>query len=399
VDKKLSGDPDSLNYLCIAEQFPNCQYIFMLILLDCRPLQNAGPASEKSRLILSVAAILARDKVAEWLLLVDHTYQPGMLPELPEGRLISLRALPGRPGWKLWYDWQLPRLVKKHKPALIMLSGGVAIAPGLSPQCLWMPESANPKEIRPGRNTIPFYASRLMNSLHHAEMIFCFSEKDKTWLNGRGNKDKEHIIVVHPSPDETITPLSLGEKDRIKSDYTQGKEYFFTDARSAEEEDIIHLLKAFSLFKRRQMSNLQLVLAGTPAPGLQLKLETFKYRQDVHWVNPSSGNILMAAAYAALFPFGDVSLGTPLLNAWKAGIPALVAKDSRLHEMAGDAVLAAGTDDSVAFAGYMMSVYKDEMLRSELIRKGFSRLTAFDPSQTLAVIRTALGKMSGCSIQ
>ena len=371
----------------------------MLILLDCRPLQIAGPASEKSRLILSVTAALTRDKTAEWLLLVDHTYQPGLLPELPEGRLITLRALPGRPGWKLWYDWQLPRIVKKYKPALVMLTGGVSASPVSSPQCLWMPESANPREIRADRNTIPVYASRLKNSLHHAELIFCFSEKDKTWLTGRGNKNKDHIIVVHPFPDQTVMPLSYSEKDRIKKEYTQGKEYFFTDARSAAEEDIVHLLKAFSLFKKRQMSNLQLVLTGTPAPGLQLKLETFRYRQDVHWFDPASGDFLMGAAYAALFPFGDVTLGKPLFNAWKAGVPVLLAKDGRLHQMAGDAALAAGVDDPLAFAGYMMSVYKDETLRSELIGKGFSRLTAFDPSQTLAAIRTALGKMSGCSIQ
>ena len=370
----------------------------MLILLDCRPLQNAGPASEKSRLILSAAAALAGDKTAEWLLLVDHTYRPGQLPDLPEGRMLTLRALPGRPGWMLWYDWQLPRLVKKHKPALVMLTGGIAAAPVPAPQCIWMPERANPKETA-GKTTIPIYASRLANSLRHAETIFCFSEKDRAWLAARGNQSNENILVIHTAPSPAQTPLSMDEKHRIKQEYTQGKEYFFTDAASAGEDDIVHLLKAFSLFKKRQQSNLQLAIAGTPTPDLQLKLQTYKYRQDVHWFDPAAAGSLQAAAYAALFPFADDSLGTPLLNAWKRGVPALVSKDGLLHEMAGDAALSAGNDDAVAFAGYMMSVYKDEGLRRELIGKGFARLAGFDPAQTLAAIRTALVKMSGCSIQ
>lgn len=370
----------------------------MLILLDCRPLQNAGPASEKSRLILSAVAALARDKTAEWLFLVDHTYRPGQLPDLPEGRMLTLRALPGRPGWMLWYDWQLPRLVKKHKPALVMLTGGIAAGPVPAPQCLWMPERANPRESA-GKPINPIYIPRLTNSLRHAETIFCFSEKDRSWLAARGNRDEADIIVIHPAPSASLTPLSVSEKDRIKQEYTQGKEYFFTDAGSAGEEEIVHLLKAFSLFKKRQQSNLRLAIAGTLSPDLELKLQTYKYRQEIHWFDPASADILMPAAYAVLFPFSDDSLGHSLLNAWKTGVPALVSKDGLLCEMAGDAALAARADDSLAFAGYMMSVYKDEGLRSELIGKGFAQLAAFDPAQTLAAIRTALGKMSGCSIQ
>jgi hypothetical protein len=370
----------------------------MLILLDCRPLQHAGAAGERTRLILAAAVALARDKAVEWLLLVDHTYRPLQLTDLPEGRMLTLRALPGRPGWMLWYDWQLPRLVKKHKPALVMLTGGVAAAPVPAPQCLWMPVRANPKE-NPGKSLIPIYASRLTDSLHHAETIFCFSEKDKTWLTTRGNKDTRNVLVIHAAPSTMGGPIPIAEKDRIKQEYTQGKEYFFTNASSAGEEDIVHLLKAFSLFKKRQHSNLQLAITGAPDPGLQVKLETYKYRQDVHWFDPAVGKILMAAAYAALFPFADDSLGMPLLDAWKAGVPALVSKEGLLAGIAADAALAAGTGDSVAFAGYMMSVYKDEALRNELIGKGFARLASFDPEQTLDAIRTALGKMSGCSIQ
>jgi hypothetical protein len=395
----------------------------MLILLDCRPLQSAGADSEKYRLIVSAVAALSGDKGVEWLFLIDHTYQDGVLPglsggrpdqdgvlqEMPGGRLLKARGLPGPLGWKLWYDWQLPRLVKRYKPDLVMLTGGVAARPVGAPQYLWMPVHANPKETgsagsgvsaragmsardsRSARAGAPIYAARLTNSLLHAEMIFCFSEKDRVWLAGRGQIDAAKIIVVRPSVQPGATPLTVDQKEVIKQRHTGGREYFFTEAAGVGEEEVVQLLKAFSLFKKRQLSNLQLVIAGVRTEALRLRLETYRYRGDVHWTGGDSGD-LMAAAYAVLLPFGDDSSGVSLLNVWKAGVPAVVARDSRLQELADGAVLAAGIDDPVALAGYMMSLYKDEMLRNALIEKGRARLTAFDPAFSLAAIRAAIGK-------
>jgi hypothetical protein len=445
----------------------------MRILLDCRPLQLAGSAGEKYRLIVSAVAAISRDRSVEWLLLVDHTYRPGLLPGLvpiqpdaqpgqsgssadpailpgdhvqpPSGattdraRLLTARSLPGTLGWKLWYDWQLPRLVKRHKPDLLMLTGGVTARPSGVRQCIWMPVFANPKEAAsaatPEGPIVPIYAARLGNSVRQAENIICFSEKDRSWLAARGHIEAANILVVRPSPFPGTHPLSADEKEAIRYRYTGGKEFFFISragigtgaAAGAGEEHMVQLLKAFSLFKKRQLTNLQLVMEGAQTEAIRQRLETYKYRSDIHWVvtgaeDPAAGdgagnseaapgaphslawvdaarhmaganpNDLLSAAYAVLFPFEDGSLGTTLLNAWKAGIPALVARNSRLREMADDASLIAGIDDPAALAGYMMSVYKDETHRTALIEKGTARLTDFDPSPSLAAVQTVVGR-------
>ena len=375
----------------------------MRILLDCRPIQAAGSDSEKNRLIISAVNTLSTGIAVEWLFLVDHTYQPGALPGLPEAHFITARSLPGTLGWKLWYDWQLPRLTKRHKPDLLMLTGGITAKPSATRQCIWMPARAE--------TTIPIYTARLGNSLRHAETIFCFSEKDKTWLAGRGHIDAANIQVIRPSLSADVHPMQLTEKETIKQQYTGGKEYFFVPAAGVGEEDIVQLLKAFSLFKKRQLSNLQLVIAGTHSDTLRERLQTYRYRGDVHWAAPAhtastapaapaapAGSVantapdLMPAAYAVLFPWEDGSLGTNLLNAWKARVPALVARNSRLHEMADDASLSAGIDDPAALAGYMMAIYKDETRRNALIETGTSRLAAFDPSPSLAAFRSIIGR-------
>lgn len=357
----------------------------MLILLDCRPLQYEGTASERKRLILSAAATLTRRAAVKWLLLVDQGWRPGVLPDGVEGEMLIQRALPGRAGWRLWYDWQIPRLVKKHRPDRVMLTGGVAAAPLPAPQCVWMPANADPKDA--GRD-LPLYAGRLGDTLRRAETVYCFSQDDRRWLGGRGKTREEKMLVVRPAPSSSATLLAIEEKAAIKEEYAQGKEFFFTDVRAAREEDVVHLLKAFSLFKKRQLSNLQLLMAGTPAGQLQERLETYRYKQDVHWCSvPSAGEgRVAAAAYAALFLFDGDSLGTSVLDAWQAGVPVLVTGVSRIRELAGEAALIADAGDPTALAGHLMSVYKDEALRGRLIQNGTSRVAEFGWERTVATV-------------
>jgi glycosyltransferase involved in cell wall biosynthesis len=366
----------------------------MLILLDCRPLQHLGSDNEKCRLVLSVAAALARDRGVEWLLLVDHTYRPGLFAGLPDMPVLVRRALPGKLGWKLWYDWLIPGIVRKFKCDSVMMTGGVAAAVSKLPQSLWMPVTVDPNEERGDKRALPLYSKRLAASLQHPGAIFCFSEKDRLWLTGKGRVSEEKLVVVHPLVSSTLAPLSGEERERIKGKYTGGREYFFVDAAiTASEEEVVRLLRSFSLFKKRQRSNLRLVVSGRWTRQIRERLATYKYKEEVHFFETVDvDEPLMEAAYAVLFPFEHESLGTGMVQAWQTGVPALVRTDGWLREMAGDAVLGVPDADPVSLAIQLMSVYKDESLRAALIEKGFGRVKAFDPRRQVAEVWAAINK-------
>ena len=368
----------------------------MLILLDCRPLIVEGLDSERTRLIFSAAAALSREKAVKWLFLADQTYLPHLIPDLAGSSVLVRRAFPGRIGWRLWYDRVIPRLARKHQVDWIMLTGGVAAASATIPQCLWMPERANPAE---GRGYLPLYAGRLRESLMRVSLLFCFSAADRSWLKGQVvGMDPDKFGVVSAWPSEVAAPLSTAEKEAIKQQYAGGKEYFLADVVESDEEGITQLLKSFSLFKKRQLSNLQLILTGSkPSPESKLsqRLETYKYRQDIHWCEPADGEGRLAgAAYALLFPFQRKTLGIPVLNAWKAEVPVIIEKNSGFGDMAGEGVLVADKGDPASLAGHLMAIYKDEELRKDLIGKGRSRAAAYSPEQTLTEIAAALGRVS-----
>lgn len=362
----------------------------MLILLDGRPLQYA-PEDERTLLILSALGLLSGGHDIRWLILMDHTWRPGSLPGIPEEAVLIKRALPGRAGWRLWYDWQIPRLVRKHRPDRVMLTGGIAASPLPAPQSIWMPVCANPKDTN---TAIPLYASRLGETLRRAESFFCFSEKDRAWLSARGRVGQDKFRLIRPWPSASATPLSHTDRQTIKDRFAEGREYFYAEVAESREEDMVHLLKAFSIFKKRQLSNLRLLLTGEPHGDIKEKLETYKYRQDVHWcgLDEARETRVPAAAYAALYLFSGDSPGTPVLNAWSTGVPVVVTSGTRLAGMAGDAALAASAEDPTALASHLMSLYKDEALRGRLIETGFSRLPAFAAKDSIARLWEVIGR-------
>ncbi|MBS1601721.1 MAG: glycosyltransferase [Bacteroidetes bacterium] len=370
----------------------------MLILMDCRPLFAMGTGSERSRLILSATAMVSNAHGVRFQLLVEQGYDPGKLlkglgaAELPAGfSVLEHRSFPGRAGWRIWYDWLIPRLARKHGADAIFLTGGIAAAPSRVPQFLWMPEKADPTA---GGDRLPLYSRRLKESLSRASLVFCFSETDREWLGGFGAS----AAVVAPWAFGQAPPFSSEQREAMKQQYANGREYFLADVSNAGDEKITRLLKSFSLFKKRQLSNLQLILAGstpTPGAGLQQRLETYKYREEVGWVpqQAGDGDRLRSAAYAFLFPFAARTLGVPVLDAWRSEVPVITGRDTGLQQWVGDAALVADMEDPASLAAHMMTVYKDERLRAELIEKGRRRLAAYTPQQPVDAIWAGLARV------
>lgn len=368
----------------------------MLILLDLRPLQHMGPESEKSRLIFSAVAALTPGQAVKWLFLADQGYRPGLFHDLPAGTVLIRRALPGKAGWVIWYDWLIPRLARQQGADAVMLTAGIAAAASGIPQWLWMPERANPAERDKGLRYPSIYPGRLRASLQRAAAVFCFSERDRVFLAGLIPNAGEKINLFTTFPEEAVRPVTPEERDKTKTARTEGREYFLADVSGGNADVVLNLLRAFSLFKKRQLSNMWLVLTGRltgSEAGIRELLKTYKYRQDVQWPEGAAGEgtELCGAAYASLFPIDGHSLGTALLNSWKAGVPAIVVNGGLLQEMADGAALGIATFDPASVAAGLMAVYKDEQLRRDLIEKGFARLGAYGREYSLSSLRAGIG--------
>ncbi|HET6253837.1 MAG TPA: glycosyltransferase [Puia sp.] len=349
----------------------------MRILLDCRRLRPAGPAADKTRLLFSAAAMLSAEDGIEWLILMDHRYRPGLFPELP-GQVITRRSLPGRLGWRWWHDRVIRRLARQQHIDMVWLTGGVAARGMRVPFCVWMPVGGGDARLKPG--------------LERAAAVICYSERERDRLEGMMPAAEGKIHVLTPVADESIGVIPEIEKEKIKAEKAKGREYFLADLTGCGEGEVMNILKAFSLFKKRQQSQMRLVFTGTirAAKRMEERLKTYKYRQDVDWPGdaPDSEKLALAgAAYAVVLPVEGNGLGVKLLDRWKAGVPVIAAGGGRLEEMAQGAALGMAPGDPASLAAQLMRIYKEEDLRQELTRKGFERLKVYSRENFLGVLR------------
>lgn len=192
-------------------------------------------------------------------------------------------------------------------------------------------------------------------------------------------KHAHKISVVPGAARSSFQPLSWDDREAVKNGYADGREYFLYFSPHPSLPQQMQLLKAFSLFKQWQQSNMKLVLVRQQVSAKDLlsqKLKNYKYREDVVFVNDPSETqwqALTAAAYAFIYTTQLPQSALPILDAMQCGVPVLTSKTGGLEETGKDAVLYANPNDPDAMAQQLILLYKNENNRNTLIAAGKSQ--------------------------
>jgi hypothetical protein len=168
--------------------------------------------------------------------------------------------------------------------------------------------------------------------------------------------------------EQSFKPLALDEKEEAKTKFAGGKEYFLCLDGKGEAE-IVSLLKAFSIFKKRQQTNMRLVL--TSGEWIKEKLSFYAYREELSLtgdLKQQEFRLLLSGAYA-LIDLGSEFL-IDLYHAFAAGVPVLAAGKELTKEPFFPALFNAGWLDPQSMAREFMTVYTNEKLRFSKIESG-----------------------------
>jgi glycosyltransferase involved in cell wall biosynthesis len=217
-------------------------------------------------------------------------------------------------------------------------------------------------------------------AIQQADIIIAFSDADQQWIKQSLSKKNQEVKMLWPRVVE-IAELEWTEKELVKNEFSGGVEYFLFAGDLHERYDLIGLLKAFSVFKKWQHSNMALVIAGNKTAWTETfsqQLATFKFRKDVYlMVNPPGDDLrkIIAGAYAFVYPAINDNFPINILVAMQAGIPVISSSFAVSKEWCGDAVMFPETNDSAGFAKSMQLIYKDELLRSAFINAARLRLS------------------------
>lgn len=187
----------------------------------------------------------------------------------------------------------------------------------------------------------------------------------------------------------TANALSWTETESIRTQHTGGREYFLFTGDIDGPHRLVELLKAFSLFKKRQQSNMQLVIAGYATRWTDVfeeKLSTYKYRADVvllrepEWYETVR---LAASAYAIVYPSVSDVLPLAVLLALQAGVPVIASDIPAVRQLTDAVAWVDNTRLEEGFSQAMMLLYKDEGYKQQLVQKAKQHAEDFNRERML----------------
>lgn len=188
------------------------------------------------------------------------------------------------------------------------------------------------------------------------------------------NSERTHVIT--PLSISLAKPLNAAEKMKCQLDFTEGRQFFLLAEEIRGEEQLVELLKAFSLFKKRQQTNMKLVLPFALDEGLgsfATKLSSYKFREDILITGAIAIDTrarLAAAAYALLLFDTAGGIEARVVEALQLEQPFLAPRTPSVEEIAGPSALYTEPGNLQDLANKMMLIYKDETLRAQLILQG-----------------------------
>lgn len=293
----------------------------------------------------------------------------------------------------IWYEARIPYMLKKYKADVFLSPDGLMSLSTKVPTCLVMHDLAfehYPKHLSLSirsylRKFSPPFAKR-------AKRIVTVSEFSKNDIAEKYGIPLDKIDVSYNGAQDAYRPLSWGEKETVKEEYADGCEYFVFAGALHPRKNIVNLLKAFIVFKKRQRSNMKLVIVGRLAWKYQEVEElrdSMPFKEDVKWVGYMNVDKLakvIGGAYALVYASLFEGFGIPILEAMQCHVPAIVSNTSSMPEVGGEAALLVDPKDVSAIAGAMEKIYKDESLRNRLIEASKLQVQKFTWDKTAAVL-------------
>ena len=195
-------------------------------------------------------------------------------------------------------------------------------------------------------------------------------------------------LVVAPEGPKSLDKINVSDSSQILHRFklTSGN-YLLHVGAMYKRKNIPALVYAFQQVKSTH-ANLKLVLAGSPPSKdlgndwdlIQNAIKETGLEHEVIFTGYLSDTELAGIYQNALlyvFPSVNEGFGIPILEAFKYDLPVLVANNTCLPEVGGDAVVTFDPFDAGDMAAQINKVLADAELRTQMIRKGHERLKLF----------------------
>lgn len=170
---------------------------------------------------------------------------------------------------------------------------------------------------------------------------------------------------------------------RVRRKYHLPERYILFPGSTDPRKNIVGVLKAMSVLRNRDKLDFKLQMLDVDTTFLRKAAVRAGDPGITDWVS-ISGYVpeddlpaIYTMADMFLFPSLREGFGIPVLEAMKSAVPVITSNCSSLPEVAGDAAILVDPRKPAQIADAILTIRNDDVLRSDLIRRGLNRARTF----------------------
>ncbi len=197
---------------------------------------------------------------------------------------------------------------------------------------------------------------------------------------------KSKMQVVYQGPKSNEVKSALSKASKIAMDKIGNVPYILHVGGLEKRKNLPFLIKALKQIRKKV--DVKLLLVGRPNPKIfnnsheeiMKTIESYGLQQDVFFTGYVPDNdlpMLYKNSILYIIPSTYEGFGIPILEAFQQEVPVVVANNSCLQEIGGEAVAVFSPFDEEELVRIAIELITNESARKELIHRGKQRLKHF----------------------
>lgn len=295
--------------------------------------------------------------------------------------------------WYTWFEYSLPGVMRRWGADLFLSPDGYVSLSSDTPSVAVIHDInfMHHPEFHPFltreyyRRFFPRFASK-------AVRIVTVSDYSRNDIIETFGVSPDKVDVVYNGAGDAFYPLNGEDKGAVINEITGGSDYFLFVGSFHRRKNITGLLRAYELFRKRNDSDIKLVLAGEKMygyPEMRRTISKMSFGHDIIFAGykePSRLRMLYGASLGLVYVPLFEGFGIPLLEAMNCDTPVIASNCTSVPEVAGDAAHMADPENAWSVAEGMERLATDENYRQNLVERGRQRRKMFSWDQTARLL-------------
>ena len=232
--------------------------------------------------------------------------------------------------------------------------------------------------------------AKMKNAIDAVDNIITHNEYLRNKISPAAVSSQEKNIIISLGMNKELLPYQFSEKEAVKMKFSGGKEYFLLIAHTQGISKIITLLKAFSIFKKWQQSNMNLLIVCNQENYNEINkaIENYKYKESIALIRNEIAKYepaILGSAYTTIFIQENSVVKQGMLDAVAMEVPMLLNDAANLQATFNKAAVYCAWNET-AISKEMILLYKDELYRNEIIEAAKTLAAESNLEKTAALL-------------